>query len=303
MRFFLLLCAAALLAGCQKQAQPTANGYAEGEYVYVAAPEGGWVTQVLVARGSQVKIGDALFTLDAEAQLAQRDQARAQMRQFEAQLANARKGRRSDEIAAIEASLAQARATLAKDLNARGFASRAVLDAKRAQRDVATSQVKQSEANLAFAGKGARQDEIAAAEANVAAAKAALDRAEYALSQRRIVSKVAGRVEDTLRRTGEFAPPGGAIVALLPPENIKVRFFVPETARSNLGVGREVAFGCDGCGKGLKARITFVASNAEFTPPVIYSVGSREKLVWMVEAIPTRPSRLSPGQPVDVTLP
>ena len=98
-------------------------------------------------------------------------------------------------------------------------------------------------------------------------------------------------------------PPGGAIVALLPPENIKVRFFVPETARSNLGVGREVAFGCDGCGKGLKARITFIASDAEFTPPVIYSVGSREKLVWMVEALPTGSAALSPGQPIDVTLP
>ena len=172
-----------------------------------------------------------------------------------------------------------------------------------AQRDVAASQAKQGEANLAQARKGARQDEIAGADANVASAKAALERAEYALSQRRILSKVDGRVEDVLRRTGEFVPPGGAVVSLLPPGNIKVRFFVPETARSSLNVGREVGVRCDGCGEGLNARVTFIASDAEFTPPVIYSVGSREKLVWMVEAVPTRAGRLSPGQPVDVTLP
>ena len=98
-------------------------------------------------------------------------------------------------------------------------------------------------------------------------------------------------------------PPGGAVISLLPPGNIKVRFFVPESARSSMNVGREVGLHCDGCGEGLTARVTFVAADAEFTPPVIYSVGSREKLVWMVEAIPTRANRLSPGQPVDVTLP
>lgn len=310
--FFAAAVAATLIAGCQQQDAKTANGYAEGEYVYVSAPEGGWLTQVLVTRGAQVKVGDALFTLDADTQTAQRDQARAQFNQAQSQLADAQKGRRGDEIAALEAALGQARASLTlaqtdlmrtQDLNARGFASQATLDAKRAQRDVAASQVRQAEANLAQARKGARQDEIAAAGSNVASAKAALDRAEYALSQRRILSKVAGRVEDTLRRAGEFVPPGGAVISLLPPGNIKVRFFVPESARSALNVGREVILHCDGCGEGLKARVTFVAADAEFTPPIIYSIGSREKLVWMVEAVPTRPSRLSPGQPVDVTLP
>ena len=308
----LLFLSAAALAACQEKPSQTANGYAEGDYVYVGAPEGGWITKVLVTRGAQVNAGDVLFLLDADAQLAQRDQAGAQLKQFEAQLADARKGRRVDEINAIEAALGQAQANLSlaetdlartQDLKARGFASQAVLDSKIAQRDVAAAQVKQAQSNLALAKKGARQDEIKAAEANVASARAALDRAEYVLSQRRIVSKVAGRVEDTLRRAGEYVPPGGAVVSLLPPQNIKVRFFVPEAARSKLSVGREVAIDCDGCGPGLKAHVTFVASTAEFTPPVIYSVGSREKLVWMVEAVPDGPARLSPGQPVDVTLP
>lgn len=307
-----LMFAALAISGCQEAPAPAANGYAEGEYVYVAAPEGGWVTQMLVVRGAQVKVGDALFTLDAEAQVAQRDQAAAQVAQAQSQLANARKGRRPDEIAAIEASLMQAKAnrTLtdndlkrAEELKQRGFVSQSVLDAKRALRDASAQQVKQVEANLALARKGARSDELAAAQANLDAAKAALARAEYGLSQRRVLSKVAGRVEDTLRRAGEFVQPGGAVVQLLPPENIKVRFFVPEAARSKLSVGREIGMGCDGCAKGMKARITFIASDAEFTPPIIYSIGSREKLVWMVEAVPTNDARLSPGQPVDVILP
>ena len=311
-KVFSALLSAAALAGCQDDVSPIANGYAEGEYVFVAAPEGGWVAQLHVARGAQVSVGDALFTLDTEAQVAQRAQAAAQVAQAQSQLANLQKGRRPDEIAAIEASLLQARANLtlaeadlkrANGLKQRGFVSQSVIDAKQAQHDAGTQQVKQITANLALARKGARADELAAAQANVDAAKAALARSEYALNQRRIVAKVAGRVEDTLRRAGEFVQAGGAVVQLLPPGNIKVRFFVPEASRSKLGVGREVAIGCDGCEKGLKARVTFIASSAEFTPPVIYSVGSREKLVWMVEAVPTGPARLSPGQPVDVTLP
>lgn len=308
----LAVSAALVLGACGAEPAGTVTGYAEGEYVYVAAPEGGWVSEVLVQRGAQVRVGDPLFTLDADAQVAQRDQVAAQLRQAEAQLANLEKGRRSDEIAALEAALTQARAnrTLADaeykravDLRQRGFVSQAVLDTRQAQRDAATMQVNQAQANLALARKGARSDEIAAARANVEAAKAALGRAEYALSQRRIQAKVAGRVEDTLRRAGEFAPPGGAVIQLLPPQNVKLRFFVPEQLRAKLSLGTVVGIACDGCAKDLKARVTFVASAAEFTPPVIYSVGSREKLVWMIEATPEGGARFNPGQPIDVTLP
>ena len=111
--FLFAIAFAVLMTGCQKQEARTANGYAEGEYVYVSAPDGGWLTQVLVVRGTQVKVGDALFALDADAQAAQRDQARAQFNQAQSQLADTMKSRRSDEIAALEAALGQARASLA----------------------------------------------------------------------------------------------------------------------------------------------------------------------------------------------
>lgn len=303
--------AAALVTGCTDQPAGIVNGYVEGEYVYVGAPEGGWVTEVLVQRGMHVKVGDPLFTLDADAQLAARAQAAAQLGQAQSQLANAQKGLRPDEIAALQASLGQAKANLqlaeadlarSKDLRERGFVAQSVLDTKQAARDVAAEQVKQIQSQIALGSKGARSDEIAAAQANVDMMKAALARADYALSQRRIASKVAARVEDTLRRAGEYAAPGAAVIQLLPPQNVKVRFFVPEQARARLAVGTQVAMRCDGCPPNLRARVTFIASAAEFTPPIIYSVGSREKLVWMVEAVPEG-ALLSPGQPVDVTLP
>lgn len=305
--------AAVCLAACEDEQHSKITGYTEGDYVYVAAPDGGWVTEVLVQRGSQVKIGDPLFTLDADAQLAQRNQAAAQAKQAQSQLADLQKPRRPDEIAVLEAALRQAQANQqfaqsdfdrTNDLHARGFASQQVLESKRSARDGAAAQVKQASATLDLGRKGSRPDEIAAAAANVAATKEALARAEYALKQRRVVAKVSGRVEDTLRRAGEFIPPGGAVVSLLPPGNIKVRFFIPETDRARVPVGREVLLACDGCPANLSAKVTFVAANAEYTPPVIYSVGSREKLVWLVEAAPQDATlKLSPGQPVDVALP
>ena len=307
-----VVCAAFMLASCGGDRARVVSGYVEGEYVHIAAPEGGWVTEVLVARGANVKAGDALFTLDAEAQMAQRDQAAAQILVAKAQLANLQKGRRPDEIAGLEASLAQAKAnfaladaelTRASDLKVRGYVSQSFLDARQAQRETVRQQLKLAQSNLALARKGARDDEIAAANANVVAASAALARAEYALNQRRILAKVSGRVEDVLRRQGEFVPPGGAILQVLPPRNVKIRFFVPELLRARVKVGLFVDVNCDGCGRGHRARITFLSLIAEYTPPVIYSTGSREKLVWMVEAEPAKGVHLSPGQPVDVTLP
>ncbi|MBI1213242.1 MAG: HlyD family efflux transporter periplasmic adaptor subunit [Alphaproteobacteria bacterium] len=309
----LAIAATCTLGACESQQGNKVTGYTEGDYVYVAAPDGGWVTELLVQRGAQVKAGDPLFTLDADAQLAARNQANAQVKQAEAQLADLQKPRRPDEIAALEATLHQARANLefaqgefdrATDLRAKGFASQQFLDQKKSARDGAQAQVRQAAANLDLARKGARADEIAAATANVAAAKEALARAEYALSQRRVAAKVDGRIEDTLRRAGEYVPPGGAVISILPPGNIKVRFFVREEDRARLSVGRTVGIGCDGCPPNATAKVSFVAANAEYTPPVIYSIGSREKLVWLVEAVPEGGTlSLSPGQPVDVVLP
>ena len=132
-------------------------------------------------------------------------------------------------------------------------------------------------------------------------AKAALVKAERRLAEMAPKAPADALVEDTMALPGDFLNAGTPIVSLLPPDRIKLRFFVPETALAGTQTGRIVTFRCDGCPAGLRARIVYVSPRAEYTPPVIYSVGSREKLVYMVEAVPVdAPVRLKPGQPVDV---
>jgi HlyD family secretion protein len=136
----------------------------------------------------------------------------------------------------------------------------------------------------------------------VAQARAAVAQAEWQVSQRHVVAPVAALVADTFARPGETIAAGVPIVSLLPPQNILVRFFVPETELATLHVGDRMAISCDNCASGLTAAITFISPQPEYTPPVIYSESNREKLVYLIEAHPTpeQAVQLKPGQPVDV---
>jgi HlyD family secretion protein len=126
--------------------------------------------------------------------------------------------------------------------------------------------------------------------------------AEWQLQQRTVAAPVGGRVADVLAQPGETMAAGAPVVSILPPGNIFVRFFVPETALSELHRGDPVLFSCDGCRHGLTGTISFISPTAEYTPPVIYSESTRAKLVYCIEARP-RPDQaalFNPGQPMDV---
>jgi HlyD family secretion protein len=141
-------------------------------------------------------------------------------------------------------------------------------------------------------------------QAAVAAAGAELEDAETRLARRRIAAPVTGAVQEVYFRPGEYVGAGQSIVALLPPGNVKVRFYVPEPARAAMRTGEKVLVGCDGCAEGLSARISFVSREAEYAPPVIFSREERRKLVYMVEAVPDGEARNLPvGQPVTVSIP
>lgn len=303
-----------VLAACSNSAPPPLQGYVEGEYVRVAAPFAGTLLRLDVARGAQVAPGTALFTLESESEDAARREAQARVRQAEAQLEDLRKGRRPTEIAAVRAQLAQAEAAAAlsarelarqEDLVAKGFVSRQALDQARAARDRDRDRVAELRANVATAVAGSRPDEIRAAEAQVAAANQALAQADWRLEQKSVASTVAGPVADTLFVPGEWVPAGAPVVSILPPGNVKIRFFVPEPQLAGIKVGRAVALACDGCRAGLTGAVSFVAAQAEFTPPFIFSKDTRSKLVFLVEArvAPADAAALHPGQPMDVTLP
>jgi HlyD family secretion protein len=295
--FLLLLPLFLLLAACSRD-DGTYQGYAEGEYVRVAPVEGGIVDIIKVKRGDRVKKGALLFLLDAKAETAARDQAQAQ-------LDDLTKGLRDSEMEALRATRANAAAALnvasldltrKQKLFADGFVSKAALDASRAARDQAEANVRQIDAQLKTGASSAREDQVKAA-------RAALAQAEWRLSRRQGFAPKDALVEDTYFREGELAAPAQPIVSLLPPENIKVRFFIPEEAMGHLRIGDKVVFTCDGCKDEMSGVVRYISPQAEFTPPVIYSEQTQAKLVFMAEAwADANPERLHPGQPVLVRL-
>ncbi|MGA8714432.1 MAG: HlyD family secretion protein, partial [Roseiarcus sp.] len=129
--------------------------------------------------------------------------------------------------------------------------------------------------------------------------------ARWRLEQRQLVAPSAGYVSDIIRRVGDVAGPSAPVVSFLPENAVKVMVYVPEAALSSLALGQELNVRCDGCEKGLSAAVTYIAREPEFTPPVIYSLESRQTLVYLVEARAAhdKPLRLQPGQIVDVDLP
>lgn len=301
------------LVACGEQAPPYYQGYVEAEYVRVAVPFAGSLERLHVQRGMQVKAGDALFALERENEEAARREAEERLHNAEAQLANLQKSRRPSEIEAVRAQLGQAEAALKlsqaqlkrlEQLVAQNFISRDRLDEARSAQERDRARVAQLTADLATSRLAAREDEIKAASAAVAAARATVEQADWKLGQKSATAPVAGLVADTFYVQGEWVAAGSPVVSLLPPQNVKVRFFVPEPALGTLRVGRNVIIGCDGCAAPMAASITFIASQAEFTPPVIYSKENRAKLVFLIEAraSPEDAVKLHPGQPVEVRL-
>lgn len=134
-------------------------------------------------------------------------------------------------------------------------------------------------------------------------AKANLDWSRTRLARRSASSPADGTIQQVYYRPGETVPPGRPVVSLLPPENLKIRFFAPETQLASIKYGETVTVSCDGCAAKLTAKVSFIARSSEYTPPVIYSLEERAKLVFLIEARPEHPEKFRVGQPVTVTLP
>ena len=308
-----LVVALVALAACTRTDPDRFSGYAEADLVYVGPAIGGRVQTLTVDRGARVQAGQALFELERDPEALARAAAAARAEGAAAQARNLKKGKRVDELRAIEQQLAQAKAALAlssaelkrsEALVAQGFLSPNRLDELKAVRERDAARVAELQANLAVARDAARPDEIAAADAEQRAAENELASSRWREDQTRGLAPQAGVVQDVMFRPGEYAAPGTPVVALLPDGALKVRFFAPQAALARLRVGESVAVSCDGCPSGLSARIAFISDQAEYTPPVIYSNESRAKLVFMVEARPDAKTAavLKPGQPVDVRI-
>lgn len=287
-------------------------GYVEGERLMIAAPVAGTLASRPVSRGQAVTPGAALFTLDPQTADAEAAQLSAQAAAARAQAADLSQGRnRAPEQAAASAALASAQAQAVRAeadfarmsaLAGKGFASRTQLDAARAARDSASAAVRQARAQIASGALSAgRPEQQVAATASVSAAEAAQraqDRRRQEIAPRAMVK---GVIEQTFYDPGEWVPANQPVLAVLPDDQRKLRFFVPQDRVAALNIGAKVRFTCDGCGPGRhEAKVSYIAPRAEFTPPVIYSEHARAKLVFMVEAALPGDRPLPLGLPVAV---
>lgn len=301
--------AAAVIPGFWDAPAPLYHGYIEADYVYVAPASAGRIEVLQVDEGDTVTEGELLFALGADSHAAGLRAAEAREAVAEATWRNMKTGSRIEEVAVIRASLSKAVAdqslanvTLERSskLNAQGFASVARVDADRATLERANAQVAQLEAQLEVAELPARDAQLVAAEATLDAARADADRARSDLSDRIVMAPVDGVVERVYFRAGEVASIGTPVVALLPPGELKARFFISEVARVKFHLGDVLALTCDGCADGLTATISHMASDPQHTPPIIYSRDERSRLVFMAEARLDGEFGLLPGQPVSL---
>jgi HlyD family secretion protein len=240
-------------------------------------------------------------------------EAEQKLAQAKAKRDNLLKGRRPTEIASLEARLGQNK--VSTELAEREFerynklyqtdrraVSQEQVDQARTKVATLQAEAKALEADIATAKLGAREDEVKAAELEISMLEAALAKARWPLEQKQQASPAEGVIHDTLYRKGEFVNAGNPVVSLLPPQSIKVRFFVPQEKLPSLKTGSPVQVTLDGTDKVYPATVNYISTQAEFTPPVIYSQQTRSKLVFMIEAqfSPADSATLHPGQPVDV---
>ena len=313
-RLAMVTALAALVAGCSDKGPGTLQGYVEGDFVHVASPYAGYLDGLAVARGAQVVAGAKLFVLEHATEQAAVDAAAARIRTAQARLQNLGEGRRAAELDVIRAEidaaatavrLAQLQLVQAQKLYADKFVSQARLDEAKAAYDRDAAQLAAAKSQMAVGLQSlGRQPEIQAARAEIEAAQADLAQATVRRDQKTGIAPAAALVYDTYFRVGESVPAGSPVASLLPPGNVKLRFFVPETMVGALRPQQPVTVTCDGCPGPIAAAISFISPQAEYTPPVIYSRESKAKLVFLVEARPAAAdaARLRPGQPVEVTV-
>jgi HlyD family secretion protein len=286
------------------------NGYLEADYVYVAPLTAGRITAIHADQGDLVAASVLLVEMETESQGAALAAAKAGVAQAQANLDNLETGSREAEIAVIEANLRKSEADrdLARDtldrtqvLADRGTASSVQLQQMQSQLAVAQAQVDQLQAQLEVAKLPARAAQRNAAEAALNVARYQAMSAQVALRDRSLTAPITGVIDQRFFDPGEVAAAGVPILSLYDPARLKAIFFVPEARRAALAPGQVISVTCDGCPPDLSARVTRIAPEPQFTPPILYSRDERGRLVFRAEAQLATPAGLSPGQPVSLS--
>lgn len=281
-----------LLSACGDGAT-VLHGYAEGEFVMLAPETTGRVTQMAVVEGAHVAAGAVTFRLETTAEQLALEAAQARAVAASARFDDATAGGRTPEIAAAREQLEQARAAQVRarsdrarvqDLFESGVVARARLDEAVAAADAADARAAEARQRVTLAELPARENQIKALAAGVDEAERQVAQAEDALRRRTVIAPAAGRIERIVRYAGDVAGPTLPAVRFLPDGRVIAVVFVPAPVLAEVPVGTRLALACDGCPERLRAQITSIAEDAEFTPPIIYSDAERARLVYRAEA-------------------
>ncbi len=313
LQLVLLGLAGAGLSACQKPVSAGWTGYAEGEYLYISSPVAGRIAQLKVQSGQSVNAGVSLVELASGSEELALDEAQQRQRSAEALAKNTDKGRRPSEIAALQAQRQAAQQQLAlaerelarqQQLLRQNYISAARVDEAQTQLRLAQQRLNEIQANLQTASLPARSDERQAQYANAAANAAQSAQQAWRVAQKQINAPAAGVITQVYFRAGEWLNPNQPVLALLPASHRKARFYVAQQELAQFKLGQAVYLQCDGCARRIPASVSYIATEAEYTPPVIYSNQQRSKLVFLLEARPQPEfaALLQPGQPLDVYL-
>lgn len=298
------------LTGCSDSSNSaSALGYVEAEWVYVASPQSGWLVETQAREGDLITIGEVLFQLDSSNQSAALTEAEARLLQSRAELLNLSTGARPAEIRALEAKLAEANARLVQaeseqtriiPLVNQGIETNSRGEQVEANFEMAKAAVSAIEEEIIVANLAAREGAVEAARAGVLTAEAGESAAQIRLEEREIRALIAGSVEKVFRQKGEYVTTGAPVIAILPEDGLKIKFFVTQAELPVFEIGQVVRAKADGMTEAVDAMVSYISVEAEYTPPVIYSNEARDKLVFMIEATVPASSGLRPGLPVDV---
>lgn len=309
-----LLAITSALTGCHNDNSHGYQGYIEGEYLYLAAPQPGYLKSLDTQRGHRVTTGQTIFVVSGDPDYQALMEAQSRAESIKHKLDNLKRPHRQTEVATLEANLqaAQAQQQLAliqlqqqEKLIVQHFAAQIKLDQARSAYEQAIAQVEALKKQIAtYKSSFGRQSEIQAAEADLLSAQAEIEQKRWTVEKKTVTAPTVGEITETYYQPGEWVPGGAAVASLLPDSRRRMRFFIPETQLALVKIGDRVEGHCDGCTEPIRAQINFISAQAEYTPPVIYSRGSREKLVFRVEAIPSmeQARQLRPGLPVDVSI-
>ncbi len=269
-------------------------GYVEGDLLYIGPVEGERLGGLSVEVGDRVAANAPLFSMETPVLDAQRREASDRIAQMQAQLENLQAAlNRPQQVAVLQAAVERSKAELALsqltfDRQKKLYAQR---DVSKATLDNAQMALSRDEANLAEAKRQVdaalltgRSQEINGAEAAMKQAHSQLSQLDIRISRQKVFSPATGVVQDVFFRPGEMVTAGQPVLSLLPPENRKARFYVPQARLTQIKLGGRVRVACDGCADNLYARVFYIAGREEYTPPVIFSDEERQKLVFKIEA-------------------